>query len=177
MGSLRLGLLVGLLGFAACDLGGVSGPNGGGPDASTGRDQPLGILCNATFKVTGTFQLGQAQPTDIGGCWPVGTWTWTATMDTNQCQTPPAILPQYQFKVDVATDADGNYNYTDSYLTDPNAHYKLKVSGDGGGLCQGGLEIFSADGKQVWNMKPSLEVGNVLDGFGEYALYDSDQWN
>lgn len=176
MGSLRLGLLIGLLGLGACDTGSV-GPGQGGPDANSGRDQPLGILCNATFKVTGTFAQSMAQPADVGGCWPVGTWTFNATIDNNQCQTPPALLPQYQFKVDVMTDADGNTNYVDSYMTDPSAHYRLKVSGDGGGLCQGGLEIYSPDGKQLWNFKPSLEVGSVLDGFGEYALYDSDQWN
>jgi|SRR5215510_1640904 len=173
----RLVLSFALLAFAACDPGGVNGPDPGGPDANNGRDQPLGIICNATFKTNGTFTLGQAQPADVSGCWPIGTWTFTVTLDTNQCQPPPTLLPSYSFQVDAVADVDGNLSYQYTYLTDPTSHFRLKVSGDGGGLCQGSLELYSPDGKQYWNLKPSLETGNVLDGFGEYALYDSDQWN
>jgi len=174
-------LLLGLLAVVACDPGGVDGgggPNPGGPDANDGRDMPLGIVCNATFKTQGSFVQSMAQPADISGCWPIGTWTFTATVDSNKCPTAPSVLPSYEFKVDWVVDADGNGDYTYTVnLPDPALHYRVHVSGDGGGLCQGGFEIFSADGKQMWNMKPSLETGNVLDGFGEYALYNTDQWN
>jgi hypothetical protein len=174
-GSLRFGGLALLLAIGACDTGSVGGGNGG-PDANDPRNMDLGILCNATFKLTGTYQQSMAQPSDILGCWPVGTWTFTASIDQNQCQPPPSLLPQYQFKVDATPSVDGTYDWTTTYMTDPNAHYRIKISGDGGGICQGGFELYSMDGKQLWNFKPSLETGNVLDGFGEYALYDADQW-
>jgi hypothetical protein len=177
-GCARLSI-VGLLAIAACDTGSVSGPGGGGaaPDAAD-RNTSLGILCNATFKTSGTFAQGATKPADDPStCWPVGTWTFSATLDTNDCKTPPALLPSYAFKVEQTTDANGDPLRTYTYTTDPTTHYHLKVSGDGGGLCEGGLELFSPDGKQYWNFKPSLETGNVIDGFGEYSLYDSDQWN
>ena len=164
-----LGLAIG-----ACDAGSV-GP-GNGPDAGSGRDQPLGILCNATFKTTGTYVQTMAQPAEVGGCWPVGTWTFTASIDTDQCQPPPALLPSYEMDIGAVADVDGNWDYTYTFATDPTAHVRMKASGDGGGICTGSVEIYSADGKQYWNFKPALEVGNVLDGEGEYALYDSDQW-
>jgi hypothetical protein len=171
-GTIRIGFVAAVLGFAACDTGSVGN---GGPDANTSPDQALGIICNATFKLTGTFVQSEAQPSGTS-CWPVGMWTFTASMDSNQCNPAPAILPQYQVQVGEVPDVDGFYDWTYSFVTNTNAKVLLKVSGDGGGICQGGFEVFSDDGKQVWDMKPSLETGNVLDGFGEYALYDSNQW-
>ncbi len=144
---------------------------------SDDRDQVLGIECNATFKTTGTFVLGAPQPADVDGCWPVGTWTFSATVDTNECGTPPALLPQYQFKVERLSDSLGDPVDAYTFLTEPSAHHRLKVSSGGGGLCEGGLEIFSEDGKQYWNFKPALEADLSIDGFGEYALYTTDQWN
>ena len=175
-GALRLGAIAFVLGLGACDTGAV-GPGGPGPGGPDSQVNPVGVLCMATFKVSGTYVQSEAQPTEVTGCWPVGSWTFNATMDTNMCQTAPSVLPSYQFTVGETMDVDGNYDYTYQFNTDPTAHTIMKVSGDGGGLCQGGFEIFSPDGKQIWNMKPSLETGNVLDGFGEYALYDADQWN
>lgn len=176
MGTLRLGLLLGLLATAACDTGSV-GPGAGGPDANLDRNTPLGIVCNATFKTQGTFAISLAQPANVGGCWPIGTWTFTATMDTNECPNPPALLPQYQFKVDELTDADGNPYQVDTYLTDPSAHNRLKVTEGGDGLCEGSVELYSNDGLQYWNLKPELNADQSVTGFGEYALYNSDQWN
>ena len=173
-GAIRIGVVTAILGLAACDTGSVGND---GPDANTSPDQALGIVCNTTYKLSGSFVQTESQPSDAVGCWPVGTWTFTAAMDTNQCNPAPMILPQYQITVGETSDVDGEYDWTYSFTTDTTAHTLLKVSGDGGGICQGGFEVFSNDGKQVWNMKPSLETGNVLDGFGEYALYDTDQWN
>lgn len=172
----RLALLAGLsLAIPACDLGGVGA---GGPDAGTNRNSALGIICNATFKLTGSFSPSSTDPSgDPQNCWPYGNWTFTAAMNTDECQTPPTLLPQYQFTVSQTVDANGDTQDVYAFTSDPSSHYRLKVSGDGGGLCQGGLEIYSMDGKQYWDMKPSLETGNTVDGFGEYALYDSDQWN
>ena len=43
-------------------------------------------------------------------------------------------------------------------------------------MCEGELSIFSPDGKQIWDLKPWLNVDNTIVGDGEYSLYGSDQW-
>ena len=170
MESLRFGALLAVLAASGCTLG--DGPTGGIDD----RDDVLGIECNATFETSGTF-AGEPQPDDIDGCWPVGTWTFTASMDSNECATPPALQEEYEFVVEDLIDEQGNEQRTYMYLTEPTANYRLKVTSGGGGLCEGGLEIFSEDGKQFWNFKPALNADASITGFGEYALYREDQWN
>ena len=168
----RAALFLALAASTGCALDEIPG-GGSGSD----RNQALDIQCNATFKTSGSFVLGAPQPDDVGGCWPIGTWTFTATVDSNECATPPTLLPQYQFKVERLTDASGDPLDSYTFVTEPDVHHRLKVSSGGGGLCEGGLEIFSDDGKQYWNFKPALEADKSIDGFGEYALYNSDQWN
>lgn len=164
-------LLLSLAATAGCALDEI--PGGG----SGSNDLQAGVQCTASFKTSGTFAQSQAKPDTVSGCWPVGTWTFTATIDSNECGTPPALLPQYQFKVERLVDGDGDPQETYTYLTDPSSHYRLKVSEGGNGDCEGQLEIFSADGKQWWNLKPELMPDLSVQGFGDYALYDSDQWN
>src|SRR3954467_5654131 len=91
-----LGTLV--LGAAACGVG--------DPSADTdNRDDQLGIVCNATFTTTGTFAAGMpGRPADVTGCWPVGTWTFTAKLDQNESPTAPSLLASYSFRVDRAVD-------------------------------------------------------------------------
>ena len=63
-----------------------------------------------------------------------------------------------------------------TYTTDPNAHSIVKVSAAGNAMCEGELSLYSADGKQVWNLKPWLNADNTITGEGEYDLYGTDQW-
>jgi hypothetical protein len=159
-------VLAGVLSTAAC----VSDP-----PTNTNMN---GIVCQSTFKVTGSFAVGQTQPADVFGCWPIGTWTFTATMDTNGCATAPALLPSYSFKGVQTVDANGDPLQTFTYLTDPATHSRVKVSEIGGSRCEAGVELFSPDGLQYWNFKPTLEADKTtVDGFGEYALYMTNQWN
>lgn len=169
---------------AACGVG--SGDDG--MPSSDDPDALAGITCRAAFKTTGSFVAGTpGRPTDpdtgmpITGCWPVGTWTFTASVDadataaeTHPCSPAPGVLASYSFKVDRTNDPNAG-GLVESYTWngDQSMLYKLSVSEVGGG-CEGGLELYSADNKEYWNMKPLLD-GTTITGFGEYAKYSAAQ--
>ena len=142
----------------------------------------LGRVCTAELTVTGSFVESMAAPlnpdgTPYVGCWPIGTWTFTAAMGTTDCKTaPPDLLSQYQFRADYALDADGNPEQTYTYMTDPTAHNRVKVSQGGNGLCEGELNLFGPDGTDVWILKPELYSDKHLGGSGEYQKFKTDQW-
>ena len=166
----KVGVLI-LLGLSvgACGVGDEDNT----PPDTDDPNAKLGIVCDATFAITGTFVAGTpARPVEVPtGCWPVGTWTFTARVADNTCPTAPAILPSYQFSVGREEGADMQ-GWVETYVWagDQASVRRLKVTEGGGGDCEGGLELFSADGTQFWNMKPAQE-GGVLSGVGEYALY------
>ncbi len=144
------------------------------------RDEKLGIICNATFTTAGTFTpAAPMRPATVPtGCWPVGTWTFTAKLDDNECAKAPSVLPQYSFKVDRAVNPDPakdiGYEESYTYLGDQASLYRLLVSESGSG-CEGNLELYSADGKEYWNLKPLLEDNGTIGGFAEYAMFGSNQ--
>jgi hypothetical protein len=61
-------------------------------------------------------------------------------------------------------------------MTDPNARSRVKVSQGGDGLCEGELNLFSTDGKEVLILKPELYADLHLGGEGELQIFKSDQW-
>jgi hypothetical protein len=150
------------------------------PDPVTGTDM-LGRVCTTQLGVTGSFVQSKAPPphedgTPYTGCWPIGTWTFSATVGESDCTAKPALLSQYQFKVEEMLDGDGIPYQVNTYMTDPSVHNRVKVSQGGDGLCEGELNLFSADGKEVWILKPELYADLHLGGSGEYQLFKSDQW-
>jgi hypothetical protein len=152
---------------------------GSGP--TPGDDNTLGRVCTTQLKPMGTFVQAYAAPahedgTPYTGCWPIGTWTFSVSVGEGDCQTKPTPLAQYQFKVEEMTDADGNKYQVNTYMTDPSVRNRVKVSQGGDGLCEGEVNLFSTDGKEVWILKPELYADQHLGGDGEYALYGSDQW-
>jgi hypothetical protein len=171
-------VILGTLVLGACGVGDGAPP-------TDNRDEKLGILCNATFTTTGTFAAGlpgrpidETTGTAITGCWPVGTWTFSAKVDTNECDTQPALAGSYAFKVDRAVDPDPlkdiGYFESYTYLGDQAALFKLDVSSVASG-CEGAVELYSADGTEYWNLRPLLQDNGSIVGFGEYAKYDSSQ--
>ena len=166
-------VLLGTLVLGACGVGDEKAD-------TDNRDEQLGIVCNATFTTTGTFvAAAPMRPAEVTGCWPVGTWTFTAKVDANECAQAPALLPSYSFKVDRAVNPDPakDEGYFESYTWlggNELTVRKLDVSEIASG-CQAGLEMFTADGTQFWNMRPHLAPNGTVTGFGEYALYDSNQ--
>jgi hypothetical protein len=126
--------------------------------------------------VSGSFQQTLAPPTGYSGCWPIGVWTFQAARGDSDCSTPGTLLSQYQFKVEQQLDQDGNPTQVFSYMTDPSARSRVKVSQGGAGLCEGELDLWSGDGTEVWTLKPEMYADQHLGGDGEYAQYGSDQW-
>ncbi|HWU86884.1 MAG TPA: hypothetical protein VN253_06400 [Kofleriaceae bacterium] len=165
---------------------------------------PSKMVCTDAFKVTGTWTAGTPvrdadSPT---GCWPVGTWNFTVSLDPTDTEilditgdrkpdrcgavsaTKAATFDgSYSFVVTRTDDGDG---WVDAYaltgavtqgsqkVWNTKVIYKLDVSEGGAGECEGGIELYSADGKEYWNLKPSL-TGNSIAGFGNYALYEETQ--
>jgi len=140
--------------------------------------EPNGRLCGTTFTSNGTFAPDPtAMPNPNGtGCWPYGTWTYALTVVENDCSPAPAAAPQYEFKTTQMVNVDGDIVPVYAYLTDPAARNIVKVSEGGSGLCEGEVDIYSADGKTVYVMKPELNADNTITGDAEYAVYGSDQW-
>ncbi|MEO6773973.1 MAG: hypothetical protein ABI467_13310 [Kofleriaceae bacterium] len=153
-----------------------SGDTPGGADASTANDR----VCDATLTTMGSFVPDPAAtpPADSTGCWPAGTWTFTAAVTQNDCTTAPVPESQYQFKGVQTADMNGDPIVdTFTYLNDPtNPRVIVKVSEGGSGLCEGELTIYSTDGTKVWLLKPELNADNTITGDGEYGEFTSDQW-
>jgi hypothetical protein len=172
---------------------------------------PQRLVCSDAFTLTGTFTPGTpARPTDMNdpaytlGCWPVGTWTFTATRDATderilditgdgkpeRCGAVPgtqaaALDASYTLNVSrVLDNTPGIDGYVESYaiaggvkvgsVWNGKEVYRLKVTEGGGGDCEGGVELLSEDRKMLWNFKPSQE-GTVIKGFGEFAAYQEPQ--
>lgn len=173
----RVGILSALL-LAACGVG--EDPNGGGGSGSD--NNTLDRICTADLTITGTFAPGQAAPTNPDGstyvgCWPIGKWTFSVTVANNNCGTAPTPLPSYSFQGTVTTDPQtGDPLQNFMYLTDPSAHTIVHVSEASNSQCEGEVDVYSADGTQVWNMKPWLDTTHAITGQGEFAMYGSDQW-
>jgi hypothetical protein len=142
----------------------------------------LGRICTAQLSTAGSFVQSKTPPvnpedgTPYTGCWPIGTWTFTAAMVSNECETPPVLLQQYEFRVDEMTDMDGNPYQVNTIMQPTEMRSRVKVSQGGDGLCEGEVNLFSADGKEVWILKPELYADNHLGGNGEYQLHHDDQW-
>jgi hypothetical protein len=153
----------------------------GDPDDGTTLDpdpNPLGRQCTTVFSTTGSFAPDAAHPAPTGstGCWPIGVWTFTAKVESNDCTPAPTIAAKYQFRGDVTLNEDGDPVQSFTYMTEPGAKHIVKVSQGGVGLCEGELNIFSADGKNVWLFKPALMADNTIQGDGEYGVFGDNQW-
>ena len=182
--------------LGACGVG----SDGGGDPVEPVDPNPLAIQCTDAFNITGTFTPSTARPADVGGCWPAGTWTFSvaldptndAILDINGDMMPDrcgqvagtqaaTFKSSYSFVVTRTDDGDG---YVDAYMMATGQPFaqdcaqpgdciaRLKVSEGGARECEGGLEIYSADRKQYWNLHPSQETGSTtLNGLGEFTQY------
>jgi len=165
----QIALLAAALAFSGCIGGAVDGDTA--PPGDT-HASAHGIVCTTELSVTGTLAEAAPQPADIHGCWPVGTWKIKPEVAHSGCQQMPALAPEYSFKV--MRDLEDNETY--AYLNDPGyEHVRVKVTSGGGGLCEGGLTIYSADGKSMLNLKPQLHPGGSMDGHGAFEIYTTDQ--
>lgn len=179
-----LTLCLGLATLAACGVGDDGPPS-----------TPEARICQAHFTVAGQFTMSRPSPDDVNnntgiapgdgvpdiqGCWPVGTWTFQLTQIDNTCKTPPTPLAEYKFTgVFVADPVTPDYTFT-LVTPEPSANsHRIGVSSGGGGLCEGSLELYSADAKQSWILNPALNVFNTsgpLTGVGEYGEFKDPQY-
>ncbi len=176
-----------LVGLASCGLG----------DATEDLNA---VTCQTSVTIDGTFTLGAAastypdyptdQPPSANSCWPVGKWSFTVTKTANPAGAPAECASatfeaKYEFNVDrvnvdpVTKVETKSYDGFDkvTYLTNPSANSRGKISQGGTGSCAGIFEVFSADGKTVYNLHPALDpVTNKLTGNGEVVTYETNQW-
>lgn len=146
-----------------------------GCDGSVGQEDDE-LLCSTQFTVSGTAVL-ETKPADVSGCWPVGTWTFTLAQTANSCNPMPTPLGQYQIRIErdlAAEEPDHTFLY--HYQTDPaDATATVSVSSSAGGVCEGILLLYSADGKQVWNLHPALHPDSTIDGLGDFETHSTNQ--
>jgi hypothetical protein len=181
------GVLVTLV-ASACTTG-SSGIEPGNPEAG---NQQLGIKCSTSYATSGTFVPNTADPPPSGfdGCWPIGGWTFTLSINTDPdsgggvdscapANLEPTPLAQYQFTGSTTVNSDGDpeehFTYTPQ-ASDPNVNYSAKVTEGGTGICEGNLKLFDATGTQVWTMNPELNADNSITGSAEFDSYTDDQW-
>lgn len=164
---------------SACGLDGVdSGPISDGPiripadePAVDDRLDALEIICESTLIVTGTYLTGDPQPDGLNGCWPIGTWTVSATVDRLGCDPQPDLLEDMVYVVSYDEEAS---SHNVSFSNDPaDERVNLKISTSGDGLCHGTMDHFGVDGT-VWSFRPTLQEDGTLLGIGTYSVHQED---
>jgi hypothetical protein len=154
--------------WAGCDTG------------SAGDDQPgdddNDVVCTAELDIAGSFVQTSPPPTPETGCWPIGTWTFQATVVTNDCATAPTP-GQESFRVDRDTAApEPDFTWIYTYLTTPATNTAdISVSSGGVGECEGQLLLFNSDGKEMWSLRPALLLDSSLAGHGTFSIHTRDQ--
>lgn len=166
-----LGGVLGLALFAAC--AGPLDPGTGGPTPER--------LCSAQFRLAGTFTATAPRPAENqDGCWPIGTWKFTATpvAGSDTCSAAPVPLAGgYQFEGNLETDSadpSGPPIETFTYDTDPTVMSAVKVTEGGSGSCSGELDLYNADCTKVWVLQPETDstgATSTISGQGEYSAY------
>lgn len=156
------------LGLFACTAG----------DPAT--NNTIGRTCTTALTITGSFAQTVAPPTEPDGspwtgCWPIGTWTLSATAGQGDCTDSPMLAPSYAFSGRLGSDDVGDPTLWIFSYSDPTVHAIAKVTAAGGSACEGELDLFSADGMKEWEFAPWL-MGTAITGQGSYNEYTSDQW-
>jgi hypothetical protein len=202
-----LGLLIGLL-TAAC---GVGDEGGGGDDGGNPPDpidpNPNRIQCSAAFTITGSFAPGTpARPVEVPtGCWPVGTWSFTATVDNtaevlditgdkkgDRCgevagTNAPALAPSYSFRVDRSPLNDDNgtpgdpsddaiIGWSETYAYMGDMSTFLRIAvSERGGQACEGHLELISPDKKSHWELVPNQTGTTIDGIGDFTLFMDPQ--
>lgn len=155
-----------------CTTGSVGDDTTPGDDGSSDE-----VVCSADLTLTGTFAVTDPQPAEIGGCWPVGNWQFTASVTNNTCATAPQLAPSYAFSIarDLASpEPDYNFTMTVTAPSDPAATIGIQSSASG---CTGLMAVYSADGKTYQNLHPAQQGAGstTLIGHGTWEVHTTDQ--
>ncbi len=173
------------LAASACAVGNVpeGGMTGDGPDRIASEEpgvddrlDALGIICESTLTVSGTFVESLAQPADLMGCWPIGTWTVTATVDRLGCDPQPAFGSEdlaLSWVYEVTYDEEAS-SHNVQFVGDPaDERVNLKISTSGDSLCHGAMDHYALDGTVV-GFRPTLQLDGTIEGIGTYTVYSDD---
>jgi hypothetical protein len=171
--------------LGACAVGNVpTDPGTGDGPQRIASDEPgiddrldaLGIICETTMTVTGSFVEGMAQPAELNGCWPVGTWTVAATVDRLGCDPQPMFTDSEfteSYVYEVSYDEEAS-TINVLFMNDPSDdRVNLKISTSGDSLCHGAMDHFALDGTVI-GFRPTLQLDGTLQGIGTYTLYSDD---
>lgn len=164
---MRFGALAFLLGssLVACTTGDMK------PD-------PNGMTCMTELSLQGSFTPDGTRPSGYDGCWGAGTWTFTASVSSNTCSSAPQLAPQYKFVAATMADMQGDpiVDVFTLQAPDPSTVMSLvKLTQLAATTCEGEVDICSADGKQVFQLRPDLteSAGTGISGQGEYLVYNT----
>lgn len=133
----------------------------------------LGIICESTLSVTGTFTPNPIQPSpdEFTGCGGIGTWNITTTLDRVGCNPQPAAR---SFTYEAVYDAE-NTTINVFFPDDPdNERLNIKITADSSG-CIGTFDHYELD-NSVWAIQAPLEEDNTLSGSGTYRVYLEDSF-
>jgi hypothetical protein len=179
-------LLCGLSVVTACDVGGGDGDGGDGtmtPDPNN----PNRYACTSGYTITGTFAPSGTRPAEVGGCWPAGTWTFSAAIDPayeavditgdgvgDKCldSDMPTLAATYSITVTKVKDAEGRWDETVTYNGDMAELNRIKISEGGNRECTAGIELFLNDDYDFVNLAPTqdFEETNLL-GKGDFKRF------
>ena len=177
---LSLGLLAAAvsLSLGACALNGVQGNDNidripSSDPAFDARLDALGIICETTLTVSGTYTQTEAPPPDHGGgCWDVGTWAVKTTVNFLGCDPQETLEQEYVFNVWRDDDSYSYVDYMGQWNDDPE-RLNLKITNSGDGLCHGNFEMFRSDGV-VLSFFPTLQPDGTLTGDGAFDVWEED---
>jgi len=160
----RLSVFVIGVSFTACTSGDSNMPND--------------MSCTAQLSLTGTFAPDGTRPAAYDGCWGAGSWTFTAAVTTNNCDSSPALSPSYKFTAQSELDMNGDPIVDKFALVTPDPSTVMnivKLSQLGNAQCEGEIDICSSDLLHVFQLRPDLteSTGNTITGQGEYLSYNS----
>ena len=133
--------------MVGCTIG-EGGEGGDAPDRiphpdplENDRLDQLGIVCESTLMVSGTFQETMPPPAGDDDCWEVGIWTVNMiAVDFQGCDPQPAL--DMTFVYEVLYDDDSESTFV-RFSDDPdNERMNLKITTDSSGQCQGIFEHF-----------------------------------
>lgn len=176
---------------AACGVGDE------GEDIVPIDPNPLKAVCNAAFKTTGTFQQNgpaiddNGTPADtsddieIAGCFPIGTWTFTATVDT-EAEVPdingdgvgdrcgengtaaPQLPPSFEFRVDRVDSPDGTGKVDKYFAKCGGEYFNLSDDTNNDGTPDGLAGCNAKLGFTMVRLKVSEGGGGQCEGIIEF---------
>jgi hypothetical protein len=161
--------------FAACNSFSEEGPEGPVeriPSDEDSRLDSLGIICESSYQLSGSFAPGASEdPED--SCRPVGEWSITATLEFQGCAPQKSYGETRRYAV--AGNADDGYVIT--YPADPNnRRIEMDVVSHGGADCEGQFDHYD-DGGSVWTIRPVLSPDGSIRGTATYSLYAEDSYS